>query len=309
MRVVVSEFMDEKALKKFGDGVDIVYEPGLVDDRAGLLGSLSKADALIVRNRTQVNSELLDAGSRLKVIGRLGVGLDNIDLAECKARGVEVCPATGANTLSVAEYVIATAMSLVRGAYGSNEAMISGGWPRGQLGKGGEISGRTMGLFGFGGIARAVASRARSLGMSIAAYDPYLAASDPAWDGVRNCSADELLRVADVLSLHVPLTNETADMIDAGAIATMKQGAVLINTARGGIVDEQALVAALKAGQLSGAALDVFATEPLTAQAGAKFSGVPNLILTPHIAGVTDEGNTRVSHLTVENVIRVLKGG
>ena len=145
--------------------------------------------------------------------------------------------------------------------------------------------------------------------MSIAAYDPYLAASDPAWNGVRNCSADELLKVADVLSLHVPLTSETADMIDADAIATMKPGAVLINTARGGIVDEQALVAALKAGRLGGAALDVFATEPLTAEAGAKFSGVPNLILTPHIAGVTDEGNTRVSFLTVENVIRVLKGG
>lgn len=308
MQIVVSEFMDEHALKKFGDDVTVLYEPGLIDDRAGLLASVSGADAIIVRNRTQVNSELLDAGPRLKVIGRLGVGLDNIDMAECKARGIAVCPATGANTLSVAEYVIATAMSLVRGAYNSNEAMISGGWPRGQLGKGGEISGRTMGLFGFGGIARAVASRARSLGMSIAAYDPYLAASDLAWDGVRNCSAGELLQVADVLSLHVPLTDETADMIGADAIATMKQGAVLINTARGGIVDEQALVAALKVGRLSGAALDVFTTEPLTAQAGAKFSDVPNLILTPHIAGVTDEGNTRVSYLTVENVIRVLKG-
>lgn len=309
MEIIVSEFMDEDALKNFGDDITVNYQPGLVDDRAGLLASVSGADALIVRNRTQVNSELLDAGPRLKVIGRLGVGLDNIDLAECKARDIAVCPATGANTLSVAEYVITTAMSLVRGAYNSNEAMISGGWPRGTLGKGGEISGRTLGLFGFGGIARAVASRARSLGMSIAAHDPYLPAADPVWDGARNCSVDELLQVSDVLSLHVPLTDETAGLIDAGAIEAMKPGAVLINTARGGIVDEEALVVALKAGRLGGAALDVFATEPLTAEAGAKFSNVPNLILTPHIAGVTDEGNTRVSFLTVENVIHVLKGG
>lgn len=309
MEIVVSEFMDEDALKNFGDDITVNYQPGLVDDRPGLLASVSGADALIVRNRTQVNSELLDAAPRLKVVGRLGVGLDNIDLAECKARGIAVCPATGANTLSVAEYVIATAMSLVRGGYHANAAMISGDWPRGTLGKGGEISGRTLGLFGFGGIARAVASRARSLGMSIAAYDPYLADTDPAWDGVRKCSADELLQVADVLSLHVPLTDETTGLIGAKAIAAMKQGAVLINTARGGIVDEEALVAALKAGHLGGAALDVFATEPLTAEAGAKFSNVPNLILTPHIAGVTDEGNTRVSFLTVENVLRVLKGG
>jgi len=306
--IVITEFMDEEVIARDLAGHDVLYDPKLVDKPAMLAAALVDARALVVRNRTQVREPLLAGAPKLKVVGRLGVGLDNIDVRACDQRGIAVCPATGANTLSVAEYVIATAMSLVRGAYNSNEAMISGVWPRGQLGKGGEISGRTMGLFGFGGIARAVASRARSLGMSIAAYDPYLAASDPAWDGVRNCSAGELLQVADVLSLHVPLTDETADMIGADAIATMKQGAVLINTARGGIVDEQALVAALKAGRLSGAALDVFATEPLTAQAGAKFSDVPNLILTPHIAGVTDEGNTRVSYLTVENVIRVLKG-
>lgn len=309
MRVVVSEFMDEAALTNFGDGYTVNYDPGLVDNPAGLLEALKDADAIIIRNRTQVNNELLDAAPNLKVVGRLGVGLDNIDLDACKERGVEVCPAVGANTLSVVEYVIGAAMALTRTAYSSNDAMIAGEWPRGVLGNGGEVSGRTIGLFGFGGIAHAVAKHAVSLGMSVAAFDPYLPKDNSAWDGVKNCTTDELLEIADILSLHVPLTKETADMIDSDAIAKMKSGAILINTARGGIVDESAVVSALKSDKLGGAALDVFATEPLTAEAGAKFADTPNLILTPHIAGVTFEGNTRVSFVTVANVMRVLNRG
>lgn len=306
MRIVVSEFMDESALIGFGDDNSVNYDPSLVDDRAGLLAQLANAEAIVVRNRTQVNVELLDAAPNLKVVGRLGVGLDNIDLDACKARNVVVCPATGANTLSVAEYVIGTAMALARFSYHSNAAMIAGEWPRGTLGQGGEVSGRTMGLVGFGGIAQAVATRARALGMSIAAYDPYLPADNPAWEGVTQCDLPGLLATADVVSLHVPLTPETEGLIDATAISSMKSTAIVINTARGGIVDEPALADALKTGKLAGAALDVFASEPLKAEAAAIFDGVPNLILTPHIAGVTDEGNTRVSFVTVENVLRVL---
>ena len=294
---------------QFGDGVSVTYDPDLVDNRAGLLENLRDADAIIVRNRTRVDQELLDAGPGLKVVGRLGVGLDNIDLEACKARKVAVCPAVGANTLPVAEYVIGTAMALIRGAYSADRDMIAGHWPRGALGKGGEIAGRTMGLIGFGSIAQEVAQRARALGMAVAAHDPFLPADHAAWAGVRRCAAEELLSSSDVVSLHIPLTPDTTDLIDAGAIARMKPGAILINTARGGVVDEAALVAALKAGNLGGAALDVFASEPLTPEAGEKFRDVPNLILTPHIAGVTDESNTRVSFLTVENVNRVLNGG
>ncbi|NDK35020.1 hydroxyacid dehydrogenase [Rhodovulum sulfidophilum] len=305
MRVVVSEFMDTEALAGFGEEVEVVHDPGLVDDRGALIAALPGTHGLIVRNRTQVDAALLEAAPDLRVVGRLGVGLDNIDLASCKARGVKVCPATGANTLSVAEYVISTALSLLRDAYGSKAAMIAGEWPRNAL-IGGEASGRVMGLVGYGGIARAVAERARALGMRIAAHDPFLDAGDPAWQGVENCTLPELLARADILSLHVPLSEGTRNLIGSEAISAMKPGAIVINTARGGVIDEPALARALTEGRLGGAALDVFATEPLTAEAGKIFEGVPNLILTPHIAGVTDEGNVRVSTVTVRNVKEAL---
>lgn len=305
MRIVISEFMDESALNGFPRTADILYDPDLVDDRARLLGELANADAIIVRNRTQVDRELIDAAPKLRAIGRLGVGLDNIDIKACEARRVAVLPATGANALSVAEYVIAVTLMLVRGAYFSNAAILDGKWPRNALIKG-EISGRVMGLIGFGSVARTVAAHARALGMTIVAHDPYLSENAPAWDGVRRCDTLTLLEISDVVSLHVPLTKETHGLIDAQTLAVMKPTAILINTARGGIVDESALAGALKAGKLAGAALDVFKTEPLTQEAALVFKDVPNLILTPHIAGVTRESDIRVSAVTVANVRKTL---
>lgn len=307
MQVLITEFMDEAAFAQFPPEFQWTYDADLVDTRHRCLAEARSADALIVRNRTRVNAELLDAAPNLRVVGRLGVGLDNIDLDACAQRGIEVCPATGANTRSVAEYVIAGAMILSRGAFTANAAMCAGSWPRGALGKGGEIAGRRLGLVGFGGIAQAVAALARPLGMSIAACDPHLPTDHPAWHKVEALSLDALLSGSDVVSLHVPLTPQTANLVDASAIARMTPGAILINTARGGIVDEAALCEALRDGRLGGAALDVFAEEPLSAAAGARFEGVPNLILTPHIAGVTEDANARVSQLTVQNVIRALR--
>jgi len=306
MKVVISEFIDEAALGQFAPNVSVAYDPKLVDDRPALFQSLAGADALIVRNRTQVDQAVLDAAPALRVVGRLGVGLDNIDLAACKARGVTVHPATGANTLAVAEYVIASTLFLLRGAYGANAAMIRGDWPRNAL-MGGEASGRVMGLVGFGGIAREVANRAEALGMRIAAFDPYLPADDPAWRGAQRCTLEELLARADVVSLHVPLTESTRGLIGPAAIAAMKPGAIVINTARGGTVDETALTLALRDGRLGGAALDVFETEPLTAEAGTRFAGIANIILTPHIAGLTNEANGRVSAITVKKVMQELE--
>lgn len=302
MNVIVTEFMDEATLEDFGSGFNLDYQPKLVDDRAGLLAQLANVDAIIVRNRTQVDVELLARAPRLKAVGRLGVGLDNIDVAACKEKSIAVLPATGANAISVAEYVIGTALFLTRGAFASNEKMTAGDWPRARLGNGGEVYGRQLGLLGFGMIAQEVAKRATALGMRVVAYDPYLPADAAAWSGIQNSNIDELLRTSDVISLHVPLTDETRNLIGTNELQTMKSNAVLINTARGGIVDEEALIKALKTETIAGAALDVFKQEPLNEAAGKVFADCPNLLLTPHIAGVTTEGNTRVSILTVANI-------
>ena len=308
-KVIISEFMDEAAIAAELAGLDVVYDPGLVDRPEDLAAAAARADALIVRNRTQVRGALLDAARDLTVVGRLGVGLDNIDLPACRARGIAVYPATGANDGAVAEYVIASALLLLRGAYGASAAVAAGAWPRNAL-MGREIAGKRLGLVGFGAIARETARRAAALGMAVAAHDPFVAADDPAWNPatgpVQSRALDALIAQSDVLSLHVPLTDATRGLIDAAALARMPKGAILINAARGGIVDEAAVAAALRSGHLGGAALDVFEREPLDAAAGAVFAGVPNLILTPHIAGVTRESNVRVSAVTAAAVRRHL---
>jgi (S)-sulfolactate dehydrogenase len=305
--IVISEFMDETAVATLQSRHPTLYDPTLVDRPAELERTLAEARALIVRNRTQVRGGVLAAGQALEVVGRLGVGLDNIDLDACRARGIRVVPATGANDLAVAEYVITTAAIMLRRAYLASARMLAGEWPRGDL-MGRELAGSTLGLVGLGAIARMVKEKALALGMTVAAHDPYVPNGDPAWDRVRQLSLPALFAEADVVSLHVPLTDGTRNLVDAGVIAGMKAGAILINAARGGMVDEPALARALAEGRLGGAALDVFATEPLTSEAAGTFRGVPNLILTPHIAGVTQESNVRVSTLIAAKVLAALDG-
>ncbi|CAN1537968.1 SerA Phosphoglycerate dehydrogenase and related dehydrogenases [Rhabdaerophilaceae bacterium] len=303
--VIITEFMDDAAVARIAAKHDTLYDPKLVDDLARLSLLLPDARALIVRNRTQVRGALLQAGTKLEVVGRLGVGLDNIDVAACAEHGIAVIPATGANDLSVAEWVLASAMILLRGAYRANVEMIAGAWPRNRL-MGRELSGRVMGLVGFGSIAREVAKRARALGMDVIAHDPFVADSDAAWSLARPHGLEPLLRESDVISLHVPLTDETRNMIDALRLGRMRPDAIILNAARGGVIDEPALADALRAGRLAGAALDVFEEEPLSATRGAVFAGCPNLILTPHIAGVTVESNVRVSTLIATKVLDIL---
>jgi (S)-sulfolactate dehydrogenase len=306
MKIVIPEFMDERAVAQLRAAHDVLYEPQLVDDTPRLLAAAAEADAFIVRNRTQVRGDLLSALSHCKVVGRLGVGLDNIDLPGCAARGIEVIPATGANALSVAEYVVGTALLLLRGAYASSAAVSAGQWPRNALSNGREVGGKTLGLIGFGSIGQLTARLARGLGMQVTAFDPMMDDDHPVYAQaqVRCTGLDEVIRMSDVVSLHVPLVDSTRGLFSAERINSMKPGAVLINTARGGIVDEVALAAALKSGHLGGAAIDVFATEPLPAT--AHFEGCPNLVLTPHIAGVTAEANERVSFMIAERVLKAL---
>jgi (S)-sulfolactate dehydrogenase len=307
MRVVISEFMDPAAVASLAARFDTACDADLAERREQLKRLLTDADALIVRNKTQVDGELLAAAPQMKVVGRLGVGLDNIDLLTCKSRGIEVIPATGANALAVAEYVIAAALILLRGAYSSTDAVAAGKWPRGALANGRELAGKTLGVVGFGQIGQLTGRLARALGMKVIGFDAMIPAEYPMWAAERTTARrfDDVLHEADVISIHVPLTPATRGVIDAGKLALMKSDAVLVNTSRGEVVNEAVLAAALRAGKLGGAALDVFEHEPLAAE--SPLAGCPHLLLTPHIAGVTRESNVRVSTMIADKVAAALE--
>ena len=306
MKIVIAEKMSARAVDLLREEP---WEIVLPEQVAGNLpAQLADADALIVRNRTSVDTDLLGVAPQLRVVGRLGVGLDNIDVVACEARGIEVIPATGANALAVAEYVIGTAMLLLRGAYQSTADVSGGHWPRGALSNGRELAGKTLGLVGFGGIGRLTGKLARALGMRVLGFDPHVAASSPMWSDEQTSSRAfaDVLAEADVVSLHVPLTPATRGLIDAERLATMKPDAILINTCRGPVVDEAALHAALKSGQIAGAGLDVLVEEP-PATNHPLFS-LPNVTLTPHSAGPTWENWTARFRNGFDNIQRVAAG-
>lgn len=303
--IVITEHMELSAVDSLSKEFDVLFDPDLLNKPDELTAALTDARAILVRNLTQVRGDLLQSAKNLKVVGRLGVGLDNIDLDACAARNIQVFPATGANTDSVAELVIGALFALFRKAYHSTDKVLAGEWPRLTLG-GREVQGHHLGLIGFGAIARAVAMRVKPLGMTLSAYDPMVDHDDPIWESlsVTPSSLEDLLAQSDAVSLHVPLIDQTRNMIDAAAISKMKSDAILINAARGSIVDEKALADALNENRIGGAFLDVFDQEPV--KPGSVLEGVPNLILAPHIGAMTDESNVRVSHLTADNVRNAL---
>lgn len=306
--VVITEFMDAAGVEAL-KGFDVLYDPALVDKPEELRAALADCRGLVVRNRTQVRPPLLQAAPRLEVVGRLGVGLENLDLAACAVRGIPVLPATGTNDETVAEFVMGAMLVLLRtGAFHVTAEVVAGSWPRTRVIGGRDAKGLTLGLVGFGAIARQVARRAHAFGMRVLASDPFVAAGHPAWSelGVERRELAAMLPETDVLSIHVPMTATTRGMLDARALRSLPQGACVVNTARGGVLDEAELVALLRSGRLGGAVLDVVATEPLPA--GSHFEGVPNLVLSPHVAGITRDANHRASMLTAENVRLVLQG-
>lgn len=298
--IVITEFLDSEAAGFLDQSFAVFRDDQLAFDPERLHQQVKEARALIVRNRTQVDKALLDAAPKLSVIGRLGVGLDNIDTAACAQRDIKVIPAHGANSDSVAEYAITAILVMMRPVWQVSQTMRDGGFPRQELGQGREIGGKTLGLIGFGGIGRNVAKRAAALGMTLAAYDPAFT-PEPGLD-VSPMPFADCLAASDAISLHMPLTDTTRSMINAETLAMMRPGAVLVNTARGGIVDHDALAASLRSGHLGGATLDVFENEPTTPASLAMFSDLSNIWLTPHIAGVTVEATQRVSWMTVKAV-------
>jgi len=304
--IIISEFMDETAVAGLTRDFDVLYDPELVRDQERLTCLMTGVPAIIVRNQTLVKGTLLDASTDLKVVGRLGVGLDNIDMDVCENRGIAVYPALGANTVSVAELVMGAMFMMFRGAYHSSQKTASGEWPRMKL-LGREMMGKQLGLVGFGTIGRAVGMRARAMGMLVSAYDPALNNDDPLWQDQQTTpiSLDQLIETSDAISLHVPLSKQTKNLFSTAHLAAMKSDAYLINTARGGVVDEQALAGALKSNEIGGAFLDVYETEPLGA--GSVLTDVPNLYLTPHVGARTVEADIRVSNMIADAVRNFLK--
>jgi (S)-sulfolactate dehydrogenase len=305
--IIIPEAVDPEPVARLEQHYTVHHEAGLWRKREELEAAIGDALAIIVRNACQVDAGLIAKARKLRVVGRHGVGLDNVDVAACKARGIEVCPATGANSVAVAEYAVATALILLRGkGYLGTQRVLAGEWPREEFSIGHEAEEKVFGLIGLGSIGEIAARKARGFGMRPIAYSPSRPADHPVWQTVERVGLPDLLARADVVSIHCPLNERTRGLIGADAFAAMKPGAVLINTARGGIVDEAALAAALRSGKLGGAALDVLDPEPISEAARTLFAGVPNLLLTPHIAGSTVESSRRVCEVTVDNVLRVL---
>lgn len=299
--ILITEFMDESAVDLLKRKYNVYYDSSLAEDSNSLVKLINKMKALIVRNKTLVTRELIENAPNLTCVGRLGVGLDNIDLNACEEQNITVYPALGANSHSVAEYVICASMLLLRKAYFKKNEMIAGNWPR-QESSGSEVYGKTLGLIGFGDIAQKTRDLALGLGIKTVAYDPYLDKDSNVWKETKNLDLDNLLSISDIISLHIPLSKETKNLIDEKKLRLIKNSSVIINAARGGVIDENQLAKLLKENKIGGAALDVFNEEPVNKECAKKFEGINNLILTPHIGGVTKESNERVSEMIAKKI-------
>ena len=299
-RVLVADAIQKGGLTPLREDprFELIEKPALSPTE--LADALRDADALLVRSATKVTRDALSHAQRLKVIGRAGVGVDTIDVDAATERGIAVLTAPSGNTIAAAELTLALLLSLVRRVPSADRSMRAGEWDRKSF-TGIELHGKTLGLVGAGRIGSEVGRRARAFGMKVVAYDPYLSADVARSLEIELVALDQVLTRADVISVHVPLTDATAKMIGASQIALMKRGALLVNAARGGIVDETALLAALREKYLAGAALDVFADEPLPKN--HPFRTLDNVVLTPHLGASTTEAQQNVA-LEIAGAVR-----
>jgi D-3-phosphoglycerate dehydrogenase len=303
MKVVVAEKISSSAIDLLREPRWTIVTPDQVEGK--LAAHLQTADALIVRSAVQVDADLLEHARKLRVIGRAGVGVDNIDLDAATRKGIAVMNTPGANAIAVAEHALALMLAMARHISRANELMHAGKWEKKSL-QGTELRGKTLGIVGLGRIGMEVARRARAFGMEIVAHDPFVSTAVAKEQGIRLAKLEEVYAAADYLTLHVGLTPQTAGMINADSVKRMKRGVRLVNCARGELVDEAALALAVKQGLVAGAALDVFIDEPLK---NSPLTAVENIILTPHIAGSTSEAQEAVGYQIAMQVKEYLKHG
>ena len=302
-RILVSDPLEATGLKMLRDSGHEVREVS-GDEKARLAEILPDYDALVVRSGTQVTADLLRAGKNLKVVGRAGIGVDNVDIPTATELGILVVNAPTANLLSATEHTFALMLGLARNVAAADADIKSGQWNRKKW-VGAELQGKTLGVVGFGRIGRQVARRAQAFDMNILVYDPFLDGDLVRRENAEPRTLEALLAEADVVTLHVPLSDETRNLLSAERIAGIKHGALLVNCARGGVVDEEALLAALESGQVAGAGVDVFAKEPLEDYTLAQH---PRVVATPHLGAQTREAQVRISTDTAQMVLRALDG-
>ena len=300
--VVIAEVLAASCAEYLRDTCEVVEASR--ESRSRLMDLLSEAEGLVVRSGTRVDRELMDAAPQLRVIGRAGVGVDNIDLDEATRRGILVANAPLANSVSAAEHAFALMLSQARNIARADATIRAGRWDRAAF-RGVELHGKVLGLVGLGRIGTLVAQRALAFGMSVLAYDPYITADQARQAGGQLRDLDSLLADSDFISLHLPRTPETENLLDAVAFSKVKPGVRIVNASRGGIIDEDALAAAIRSGRVAGAALDVFATEPLV---GGPLVDLPQVVLTPHLGASTAEAQDKAGLHVAEAVVAGLMG-
>lgn len=298
-KILITEFINQESLDNLNKKFDVKYDEKLWENSKKLEEIIKDYDGLIVRNKTMVNLNILENANSLKFIGRLGVGLDNIDTENCKIKNIHVQPATGMNANSVAEYVLSSSMSLIKKIPMFHAGTIKGEWPRTKI-KSAEINQKCLGVIGFGTIGRKVAEYALKNKLTVLAYDPYLTDLNEKEIKVKLSNLKEIFEKSDIISLHLPLTEETKNLINKSTFLQMKNKPIIINTSRGSIVNENDLIDAYHNDLISGFAIDVFENEPIKSEFYKKISSEMNCILTPHISGVTTESNIRVSDFIVK---------
>ncbi len=302
MRILVAEPLAREGIDRLRAQHEVEERPGLSRDE--LCAQVGGYDGLVVRSQVKVDAELIAAASRLVVIGRAGVGVDNVDLDAATRAGITVVNAPTGNTIAAAEHTLGLLFGIARRIAAADASVRRGEWQRGQF-TGTELRGKTLGIVGLGKIGQAIADRARALEMSILGADPFITAEQAALHGVELVDLDGLLARSDVVTLHVPVTRSTRGMIGREALARMRPGAILLNVARGGLVDEAAVADALREGRLAGAGFDVFEHEP---PVDSPLLDAPNTILTPHLGASTEEAQVLVAEEVADQVLDVLAG-
>jgi D-3-phosphoglycerate dehydrogenase len=301
-RILVSDKLGQAGLTRLQqlDNVEFDHRPGM--ERAELLSIIPEYDALLVRSGTQVDSEVLQAGSKLRVVGRAGMGVDNIDVKAATSQGVIVMNTPGANSIATAEHTITMMLAVCRHTAPAHQSVADGEWQRSRF-TGIQLYRRVVGLVGFGRISRHVARRLKSFEMEVIAYDPYVSEEIGQEAGVTLVELDELFHSADIISLHTSLTPETEQIVNADSLAKMKPGVIIVNPSRGGLVDEAALAAALESGHVKAAAVDVYSAEP---PVGNPLVGLPNVLHTPHLGASTEEAQRDVAVQIVDQTMDAL---